>query len=424
MPTIPNFRNTSWHQTRSNAQLMVSILEGKDRLMPANRGPVSDAQAADLVAYIRRFDPSRRARPAAVAAAPRSAQPGSARFDAPLAGSGDFETQFNQLAKEWDAVDRQLRELASAPAPEKSPRKSLDRQSLGTEGGESPAPEVVPRVAQESTRYFANNCARCHTIGGGALSGPDLKHAGRHMDRSRLVRFLRNPKTAIRAHRLGMTRERAEAVLDFIAAESRKDKPRFATLPVPDRPFTAEDVARGRELFAGRRPLASGGPSCVTCHSAYGSGVADGGRLGPELTKVYERVGGRKALSAQVWAAATPTMLPVYQEHPLEPDEVTSLVAYLEKADRDGVEDASPLPLNFLLMGLGGAVVGLAAVNTFWGRHFGPRRLPTPEGQSAAALPPAEAPARLPARGTQPVAAPAGEPDREEFPAEYAVPGL
>jgi mono/diheme cytochrome c family protein len=423
MPVIPNFRDSAWHQTRSNAQLTVSILEGKDRLMPANRGPVSDEQAADLVAYIRTFDPSRRAQPSATPAAPRSASSGSTLQAGPLAGSGDFEVQFNQLAKQWDAVEKQVRELSSAAAVEKAPQRSLPGESLDTNGAQGLPPELTQSVGQGPGRYFANNCARCHTIGGGPLNGPDLKHAGRHMDRSRLVRLLRNPKTAIRAHRLGMTRERAEAVLDFIALEARKEKPRFAALPIPDRPFTAEDVARGRELFIGRQALANGGPSCITCHTAYGSGGPDGGRLGPELTKAYERIGGRKVLSAHVWAAATPTMLPVYQQHPLEPDEVSSLVAFLEKAARDGVEDASPLPVNFFLMGLGGTVLGLAAFSAFWGGRFGPWRLPTRDGQ-AAALPAAAEPLDQLQRRGRPAAAPVGDQDREEFPADYAVPGL
>jgi mono/diheme cytochrome c family protein len=141
----------------------------------------------------------------------------------------------------------------------------------------------------------------------------------------------------------------------------------IATVPA-DRPFTSEDVVRGRELFLGHQPLANGGTACITCHAIHGCNWPEGGRLGPELTKVYERVGGRTGLIAHLWAHATPLMQPAFQQHGLESEEVLALTAYLEDTDRHEVEDTSPFPLRFLLMGLGGTVLGLATVGTFWFR--------------------------------------------------------
>jgi mono/diheme cytochrome c family protein len=410
MPAIPNFTDPSWQQSRSNPQLVISILEGKDRLMPANRGPVSDQQAVDLVAFIRTFGPAGVARPG-----PDSTQ----------AGSTDFDVKFNQLVKEWDDLDRQARELASAPATEPSPKGNIARASAPA----GPAP------------YFKQNCAGCHTIGGGALTGPDLKHVIWRKDRDWLVQLLLNPKAVIHGgdpyalallarsrgevmpHRFGMTRHLAGALLDFIEDESKKSKSQFVGLPIPDRPLTPSDAARGRELFAGRLRLANGGTACIACHTVHGTGAAEGGRLGPELTKVYERVGGRNALTAHLWAAATPTMQPLYKDHPLEPEEVLSLTAYLAEADREGVEDASAIPLNFLLLGLGGTVVGLGAVNVLWGIGFRPQSRPAPNGKLAAAL--GSQNERLPpsqGQGPLPTATLAVRPDPAPFPEEFAVP--
>jgi mono/diheme cytochrome c family protein len=406
MPAIPNFTDLSWQQSHSNPQLAISILEGKDRLMPANRGPVSDQQAADLVAYIRTFGPARVAR-----AGPRPAQ----------AASTDFDGKFNQLVKQYEDLERQSRELSSLPATEPIPRENIASASTPT----GPA------------SYFRKNCAGCHTIGGGALTGPDLKHVTWRKDRDWLVQLLLNPKAVIHGgdpyalallarsrgeimpHRYGLTRHFAGALLDFIEEESKKGKSQFAGLPIPDRPLTPSDAARGRELFAGRLPLANGGTACIACHAVHGTGAAEGGRLGPELTKVYERVGGRNALAAHIFAAATPTMQPLYKEHPLEPEEVLSLTAYLAEADKEGVEDASPVPLNFLLLGLGGTVLGLGAVNVFWGIGFGPRSRPSPNGKLAAELrshnellPPSQE------WGPVPAATPAVRPDPAPFPEE------
>jgi mono/diheme cytochrome c family protein len=257
MPAIPNFTNPAWQKSRTNPQLVISILEGKNLQMPANRGPVTDEQAPDLVAYIRTFGP-------VVAALPPV---GTA------AGSSDFEVEINKLAQQWEEMDRHLRDLSSAPAA-----STLDKEG--------------------------------------------------------------------------------------------------AAAALYARPFAPDDIDRGRELFMGQRPFAAGGASCIACHAVDGSGPREGGRLGPDLTKVYERVGGRAGLTAQLLTPTTPAMCALYQQHSLEPDEASSLAAYLEETDKIGVEQASAPPLNFLLMGLGGTVLGLATVSTFWRSRFAPRSRP------------------------------------------------
>jgi mono/diheme cytochrome c family protein len=392
MPVIPDFTDRFWQQSRSKVQLIVSILDGKDRLMPANRGLVSDALAPDLVAYVRTF-----AFPV-VATAPAGADAGGT--DVGGADPGDFGPEFNKLVKQFNALKRQAQALPPSPAAAPFPAA----KGAAPEGA-SPASVAARVVARGPASLFAQRCAGCHSIGGGALTGPDLKDVYRHQDREWLVQYLLNPKAVLagadpHARQLlaesrgrimptasGMTRERAEAVLDFIDAESQQPKSQFASLPLSDRPFTPDDVARGRELFLGRRALANGGPACIACHAVHAGGEPEGGRLGPDLTKTYERLGGRAALTARLWAPATPTMLPTYQQHPVEPEEALSLAAYLERADKTGVADASPFPLKFFLLGLGGAVLGLAAVSAFWGSRSRPPDWTTQNGQAAPALP-------------------------------------
>jgi mono/diheme cytochrome c family protein len=261
MPAIPNFTDPVWQKSRSNVQLTISILEGKNRQMPANRGPVTDEQAPDLVAYVRTF-------------APQSGPP-------PEIGGSDYDVEFNKLSQQWDELSHKYMELKSASAG--------------------------PSVAKEAT---------------------------------------------------------AQA----LAAK----------------PFTSEDVDRGRDLFLGDKALAAGGASCIACHAIHGSGPREGGRLGPDLTKMYERAGDRTALTAHLMAPTTPTMRAVYRDHALEPEEVVSLAAYLEDTDKHGVEQASAPPQNFILMGLGGTLLGLTAVGGFWTR-FGPRKRPPTNRKAAVA---------------------------------------
>jgi hypothetical protein len=314
MPVIPDFTNRSWQQSRNNAQLTVSILEGKDRLMPANRGMVSDELARDLVAHVRKFaqEPQPALAKASAAAKPTSA-PTAKSPAASYTPTGDFEVDFNNLAKQLDDLQRQARELGSA--------------SVTVPPATAPPDKLPPVTAPPAS----------------ATPG--------------------NP------------------------AESGQEKPRVAAAPISDRPFTPDDVARGQELFLGHRPLAKGGPACIACHAVNRSEARDGGRLGPELTKAYERAGGRPALSAQLWAPATRGMQSAYLQHSLEPDEVLSLVAYLEDADKRAAVDTSPLPLKFLLMSLAGTVLALAAVSTARGSRSRRRDQATSNGRAVPALP-------------------------------------
>jgi mono/diheme cytochrome c family protein len=249
--------------------------------------------------------------------------------------------------------------------------------------------------AQETAQFFKQNCASCHTIGGGRLTGPDLKGVtGRQPDRQWLISFIANPKAALDsgdpyAQKLklehnniempvvaGMTRARAEALLELIEAESKLERSQFARSAVPDRELTPADVERGRDLFLGYQRLAGGGPACISCHSADGGGLLGGGRLGPDLTRGYERIGGRKQLAAWLSAPATATMQPVYKAHPLEPEEILPLVAYLEHTNRHGREGGGVGPLNFFLIGLGGAALTLVGFDTIWRRRFRAVRRP------------------------------------------------
>ncbi|MBN9657607.1 MAG: c-type cytochrome [Acidobacteria bacterium] len=44
---------------------------------------------------------------------------------------------------------------------------------------------------------FRENCTRCHSIGGGRLTGPDLKNLTQRKDRAWLVQFLQSPQAMI-----------------------------------------------------------------------------------------------------------------------------------------------------------------------------------------------------------------------------------
>ena len=92
LPPIPDFTNAAWHQERGDAQLQISILEGKGTMMPANRGRVTEEQAADLVAFVRTFGPAKLA------------------TSKTQAVDSDFEKSFRQLEEQWNQLEKELQQ--------------------------------------------------------------------------------------------------------------------------------------------------------------------------------------------------------------------------------------------------------------------------------------------------------------------------
>ncbi len=252
--------------------------------------------------------------------------------------------------------------------------------------------------AQQAADYFKQNCAACHTIGGGGLVGPDLKDVTQRKDRAWLAKFLQNPKAVIDsgdAYALqlqqeargiimptlpGMSPARAGELLDYLEAESKQAKPQVAGPAISDQPFTPRDVALGRDLFLGIRPLANAGPACGSCHTLGSLGGLGGGKLGPDLTRVYERLGGRKAAGTWLGSPATPTMQSVFRSRPLKPEEITPLLAAIEDAAPQAPASAGP-SAGFLVLSFGGLALALVGLQVGWRGRFRAVRRPLVRGR-------------------------------------------
>jgi len=238
---------------------------------------------------------------------------------------------------------------------------------------------------QDAGSFFRQNCSACHTIGGGHIIGPDLQGVTKRKDRAWLVKFLQSPKAMIDSgdpyaaqlvqeapgHMVmptvtGMSPDLATALLDYIDGEAGPTTTQAAGPAVSDRPFTADDVTLGRQFFLGERSLANGGPACVSCHTLGTISGLGGGRLGPDLTNVFDRLGGRSGLGAWLSNPPTPTMQSVFGKRALQPDEILPLLAVIDDANnRSHPADQSSI-LKFFAFGLGGMVVGLALLQLAW----------------------------------------------------------
>ena len=254
------------------------------------------------------------------------------------------------------------------------------------------------RAADQAASYFRQNCISCHTIGGGRLVGPDLKDVTQRKERAWLQRFVANPKSfldggdsyaaklkeeargAVMPNISGIDETKTSALLDMIEHESKLPKSQFAGLNITDQPFTSVDIANGRKIILGQRHLANGGPACISCHSVGDIPMLGGGRLGPDLTKVYERMRGRKNLASWLQAPATPTMRPLFVNTSLTNDEIVSLVAYLETTARQPQQASDTATLSFLFLGLGGSVLGFVGADTIWRKRLRGVRKPMVRG--------------------------------------------
>lgn len=253
-------------------------------------------------------------------------------------------------------------------------------------------------ISEETVAFFQQNCTSCHTIGGGRLAGPDLKGVTERRDEDWLSRFVVDPKAMIDsgdayAQALlkdangaymptipGLSKDRALKLVRLVAFESTKEKSRFVGLQVSDRPLTAVDVERGRRLFEGRDAFAAGAPACISCHEVSGTEGFGGGRLGPDLTDVFSRLEGRKALAAWLGAPPSLTMQPVFKDRSLEGEEVLALVAYLKSTAETGRPDPARGSLAFLIAGVAGLAGVLVAFDLVWRRRFRAVRRPLVRG--------------------------------------------
>jgi mono/diheme cytochrome c family protein len=91
---LPNFANLHWQRQRSDAQLVVSILEGKGTRMPAFSDRLSRAEARALVSHIRSLVPGE-----------------MVGTDDPVP---DFQERFQALQEEFERLRKQFHELAAS----------------------------------------------------------------------------------------------------------------------------------------------------------------------------------------------------------------------------------------------------------------------------------------------------------------------
>lgn len=208
--------------------------------------------------------------------------------------------------------------------------------------------EAAPQVDQGAAAY-ALKCMGCHTIGGGALTGPDLKNSATYPRQTVIDAIKRMEKNVGPLSEPDVTLYAdfllAADAAERLAAHREQIQMREAASMAPP------DARQGEALFFGRTAFANGGVSCAACHQAGGRG----GNLAVSLEDAFTRLGAQP-LQATAEAPGFPVMRAIYTPLPVTKQEALHLVKYLEEVSAD---PAPPSKVSLHVAGIGGTVLVL-----------------------------------------------------------------
>lgn len=229
----------------------------------------------------------------------------------------------------------------------------------------TPASPAVPMVepAQEpektdpAAQMFMLKCAGCHTIGGGQLSGPDLRPV------QTWPRQNVDPAIQRMEKNVGPLKPEDIALLaDFLQAPDAAgrladERKRIALTELAK--LEPANAKAGEAIFFGHTPLTNRGLSCAACHAVSGRG----GNLASDLTGSFAKMG-EVPLGSAIEGVTFPLMKAAYADNTITKQEAIHLVKYLESAGKQAGGPARVPPLHAI--GSVGAVIALVGLT----QHF------------------------------------------------------
>lgn len=276
------------------------------------------------------------------------------------------------------------------------PRRALAGRSLGGPAvaigiaiaiaawfGPQPA-RASSAQAPDGEQLYAQHCASCHQPGGLGLEGafPPLAGNPAAADEVYVATVIRDGLSgplevlgvsydAAMPPVAGLTDPEIEEVASYVAAlagpaDATEDDP--ATGPDPDDAAATNeavtgDVERGEDLFLGAASFENGGAACAACHTAGSVGNLGGQSLGPDLTDIFDTLGGEIGLTGWMANPPSPTMQPLFADRPLTDAEVADVVAFLGDTPNQDPDTGFD---RLLVAGLGGLAVLVAGMAVFW----------------------------------------------------------
>ncbi len=177
--------------------------------------------------------------------------------------------------------------------------------------------------------YERYKCFECHRFNGyGSDLAPDLSVEGSRAQRRWLIGFLKSPQTlrpilTFRMPQFNMSDEEAKAAADYL--ETAALSPAVDSAPVGAQALTAEQAARGKELYEVKY-------QCQSCHTIG----ASGGYVGPNLSNAGNWLtrGWIEAWLKNPQALVQDTIEPRRSFTPPEIEELTAYVLTLKQGSK------------------------------------------------------------------------------------------
>ena len=233
----------------------------------------------------------------------------------------------------------------------------------------------------EVADLYMIKCGICHTIGGGKLIGPDLAGVKSRHSEEWLLEFIRSSQKMINAGdptAVALYEEHNKvlmpdpmipddqiiSILNYIEEQSgtgSKEAQAYVSI-IED--ATPDDLESGRTLFDGRKPLANGGASCISCHNDITDYFFSENSLSTKDVRTSFATLGEAGVRAILENPPFPVMRKALENRPLEEDEVHDLLVYLRDAGSAAVPPTRAS--GFFLYGLFGAVIILFLCTGLW----------------------------------------------------------
>ncbi len=252
------------------------------------------------------------------------------------------------LLSTWAVLLAGTAAAEDAPPPDAASPDTLAVEAILAVDDSVPPQEVPPTPPETDTMagVYLMRCAGCHTIGGGALSGPDLRNAAGY-PRQTVLDAVKRMEKNVGPLQSAEVESLVEFILDPEAAARVKKQQEQAALREA---ATLEpgSVEKGRALFLGRASFQNGGVSCAACHQAGGRG----GNLAASLEDAFTRLG-EQSLLATAQNPGFPVMRAIYEAQPVTKQEAIHLAKFLEEA---ALTPAPPAQVPLHLAGLAGTV--------------------------------------------------------------------
>ena len=236
---------------------------------------------------------------------------------------------------------------AEIPAAPAAPEVASEAVPVpATDAVPEAAPAAVAETPDAAAVAYMQKCMGCHTIGGGALSGPDLKNSAGYPRQTVLDAVKRMEKNVGPLSDTDVS-SLADFLLDPKAGERLQDYQQQAAMQEAAS-LEPPNAGLGRELFLGSRGFQNGGLACAACHQAGGRG----GNLAVSLEDAFTRLG-EPSLMATSQSPGFPVMRAIYTDRPVTKQEAMHLTKFLEETSANPVPPAN-VPLH--VAGVAGTV--------------------------------------------------------------------